>query len=290
MSLEANKFRLGVFFFLSSILFIAAMVWLTGWFRSEKTHTYVCYFDESVQGLEDGSTVRYNGVPVGKVDHIGVAPEGRLVEVVVSLEASFPVGDDIAARLDFVGITGLRVVNLRRPDADDITVQDLSFNPKYPVIPVQRSQLEQLDIGLQRFLQVMAEIDFAAIGSKSVRFLDNLNTFMEGEELAMLMDTAGHTTNHLDSLITVYLDLGRKLDGLAGEFASGVPGIREDIEEIVLSVSELSEGVRSMSFDFNSLVSDLEELIGEISTLIARIGEDPGSFLFGRPQEEDRWP
>jgi hypothetical protein len=113
---------------------------------------------------------------------------------------------------------------------------------------------------------------------------------MESEELAMLMDTAGHTTHHLDSLITVYMDLGRKLDGLAGEFSSSVPGIGEDIEEIVQSVSELSEGMRSMSFDFNTLVSDLEELIGEISALIARIGEDPGSFLFGRPQEEDHWP
>ena len=72
MSLEANKFRLGVFFFLSAVLFISAMVWLTGWFDNEKTHTYVCYFDESVQGLEDGSTVRYNGVPVGTVEGLEI--------------------------------------------------------------------------------------------------------------------------------------------------------------------------------------------------------------------------
>ena len=105
MSMEANRFRLGVFFFLGSLIAISVMVWLTGWFKSEATKSYVCYFSESVQGLEEGSSVRYNGVPVGTVDEIHVAPDGRLVEVMVSIDSEFPVRSDLEARLVFVSIS-----------------------------------------------------------------------------------------------------------------------------------------------------------------------------------------
>ena len=92
MSMEASRFRLGLFFTLGTVLFVAMMIWLTGWFRNPDTRPYVCYFSESVQGLETGSSVRYRGVPVGTVERIAVAPDGRLVEISELRDHPFMVG------------------------------------------------------------------------------------------------------------------------------------------------------------------------------------------------------
>ena len=42
---------------------------------------YVSYFDESVQGLDVGSPVKFRGVTIGTVGGIDVAPDHRHVEV-----------------------------------------------------------------------------------------------------------------------------------------------------------------------------------------------------------------
>ena len=47
----------------------------------QKGSVYVTYFDESVQGLQVDSIVKFRGVDIGTVRKIGVAPDQRLVEV-----------------------------------------------------------------------------------------------------------------------------------------------------------------------------------------------------------------
>jgi hypothetical protein len=71
----------------------------------------VTYFDESVQGLDKDSPVKYRGVSIGRVENINVAPDAALIQVVLKIESGLESGiDDIVARLKSVGITGIMFV------------------------------------------------------------------------------------------------------------------------------------------------------------------------------------
>jgi len=51
-----------------------------------KGFLYATYFDESVQGLQVDSAIKYRGVEIGKVQSIGVAPDYRLIEVIMKID------------------------------------------------------------------------------------------------------------------------------------------------------------------------------------------------------------
>jgi len=71
MSAQANFFKIGLFVIGATVALVALLLILGSgeWFQSKVTME--TYLNESVQGLEVGSKVRYRGVVVGEVRRIG---------------------------------------------------------------------------------------------------------------------------------------------------------------------------------------------------------------------------
>src|SRR6266536_1709719 len=71
MSAKANYFKLGLFVIGATVALVLLLVILGSgkWFQSKTV--VETYFDESVQGLDVGSKVKYRGVNVGEVTKIG---------------------------------------------------------------------------------------------------------------------------------------------------------------------------------------------------------------------------
>ncbi|MEW6742473.1 MAG: MlaD family protein [Planctomycetota bacterium] len=119
-----NRWKLGLFVVMGLVLAFAALIWLGYEYFRLETIDAVTYFDESVQGLEEGSQVMVRGILVGSVVRIGPAPDGRHVEVLARLdrerfckvclidprhsgekEAPY-LPSDVRAQLALAGITG----------------------------------------------------------------------------------------------------------------------------------------------------------------------------------------
>ena len=71
MSQKANYFRLGIFIIAASAILVAIILALGAGTAFKRTVTIETYFDESVQGLDVGSAVKYRGVQIGRVTRIG---------------------------------------------------------------------------------------------------------------------------------------------------------------------------------------------------------------------------
>ena len=111
---------------------------------------YVTYFDESVQGLQADSVVKYRGVDMARCGRIGVAPDQRLVEVVMKIEVKdFNVGG-VVAKLTLAGITGIVYVELDRKKPGEPSLRPTGFRPPYPVIPSAPSDITQIEQQHQR--------------------------------------------------------------------------------------------------------------------------------------------
>jgi phospholipid/cholesterol/gamma-HCH transport system substrate-binding protein len=75
--------------------------------------TYHVQFDGSVPGLLVGAAVLFNGIRVGEVTDLGLAPDNpRRVDATISVTSTTPVRADTKVGLEFQGLTGVPVVAL----------------------------------------------------------------------------------------------------------------------------------------------------------------------------------
>jgi phospholipid/cholesterol/gamma-HCH transport system substrate-binding protein len=89
------------------------VLWYTNTHERREYQRYEVYFSGSVSGLNEGSTVRYLGVNVGKVARIRLDPRAaNRVLALIDVEKATPVGADTLARLSMQGVTGLLFIDL----------------------------------------------------------------------------------------------------------------------------------------------------------------------------------
>jgi phospholipid/cholesterol/gamma-HCH transport system substrate-binding protein len=75
--------------------------------------TYHVQFDGSVPGLLVGAAVLFNGIRVGEVTDLGLAPDNpRRVNATISVTSTTPVRADTKVGLEFQGLTGVPVIAL----------------------------------------------------------------------------------------------------------------------------------------------------------------------------------
>ncbi|HMO65548.1 MAG TPA: MlaD family protein, partial [Verrucomicrobiota bacterium] len=70
MSTSTNYFKLGVFLLAAAALLVGALLFLGAGRMFRPQVMFETYFNESVQGLELGSAVKFRGVNVGSVRRI----------------------------------------------------------------------------------------------------------------------------------------------------------------------------------------------------------------------------
>ena len=75
--------------------------------------TYHVQFEGSVPGLLVGAAVLFNGIRVGEVTELGLAPDNpRGVNATISVASTTPVRSDTKVGLEFQGLTGVPVIAL----------------------------------------------------------------------------------------------------------------------------------------------------------------------------------
>lgn len=87
-------------------------VWIAGLSSSAKV-CYDVYFSRGVAGLNRGSNVSFQGVPVGEVERIGLLPERpEFVWVRINVDEGTPVLQGTQATINGVGFTGVSEIVL----------------------------------------------------------------------------------------------------------------------------------------------------------------------------------
>src|SRR5450432_1030699 len=101
-------------FVLAAILAVFGFVyWLHNTAGLGPRATYHVQFEGSVPGLLVGAAVLFNGIRVGEVTDLGLAPDSpRRVNATISVASTTPVRSDTKVGLEFQGLTGVPVVAL----------------------------------------------------------------------------------------------------------------------------------------------------------------------------------
>jgi phospholipid/cholesterol/gamma-HCH transport system substrate-binding protein len=304
---KTSKFMIGLFVTLGSLIGVVLVIWLGAAKYFEKGLIYATYFDESVQGLQVDSSVKYRGVDVGRVLKIGVAPDNKLVEVVMKVDFSGGAETDLVAKLKSAGITGIVFIELDRWEGDEpVPVHEMKFKSEYPVIPSRPSEIRQIMAGLADIYGKIHKIDFEGISKELRNTAKSLSAFFNSARLNNTMKHMESTTMSLDSTT-------RKIDKMVAE--GRVDKVLVDTHKTLIETRQLITEVRNeigamkmadtagkanrlldhldgrtlkISADMEDALQDIKSNSENLNRLLERIQSNPSELIFGNPGISDR--
>ena len=174
---RTDSWKLGLFVLAGMILLVGAAFYLGARRLIRPSVEVISFFDESVQGLDTGASIKMRGVGIGKVTEISFAPDRRVVQVTsqIYLDVLEGVGladlatnadlfqmlpDDLRVRLAVTGITGVRYLEVDSVDPadglDPVLMFDLPTN-HLPARPSTLRGLEQSVISLASSIPVVMQ-------------------------------------------------------------------------------------------------------------------------------------
>lgn len=113
METRASYVLIGAFTLLVFLGAFAFVLWIGKVSLEREWNYYDIVFEEAVTGLTVGGAVQYNGIQVGEVRKLSLAPDDpRRVIAHVRLNGDTPVKTDTKAKLALLGITGVTVIQL----------------------------------------------------------------------------------------------------------------------------------------------------------------------------------
>jgi phospholipid/cholesterol/gamma-HCH transport system substrate-binding protein len=255
----------------------------------ERGDLYVTYFDESVQGLQEDSRVRYRGVDVGLVMAIKLAPDQKLIEVTLKLKLKKEVAKEAVAQLKVNPISGQVYLELdrRKPD-EEVRTFKLAFTPKYPVIPSRFSDIQKAMSGINILVEKLEEADTKGIFDQVRSTAKQVEVFFRGPRMDSILEKVEGTMANLQSStgsVDKILASGRVEEVLTEArdtlkqthtTLSKVQGLMTRVDEAVGRTANLTADIRATSQNLRNATETLD-------TLVNRINERPSDLLFGKP-------
>jgi phospholipid/cholesterol/gamma-HCH transport system substrate-binding protein len=227
MSQKVSRFKVGVFVLIGVAMMLGSIVGLGTLRYFQPGRSYVTFFNESVQGLQRDSTVKYRGVDVGRVKDIRVGPDYKLIEVVMDIQFHGEPEQDMVAQLKTVGITGIVFVelDLKKPGEPDLSPR-ITFAAEYPIIPSKPSELTRVLSVIDKVTKEIEQINFKAMADKVESVLDSTNSLVSDNRWKKLLKLLENSTEHLNSLLTK-ADTAVKKSDLEGILKSTTQALAE---------------------------------------------------------------
>jgi phospholipid/cholesterol/gamma-HCH transport system substrate-binding protein len=190
MASQKTKFAVGLFLACGMVFAVLVIIWLGMSRFLEKGRYYVTYFDESVQGLSIDSPVKYRGVFIGRVDRIDVAPDSKLIQVVLKIESGQTLDSSIVAQLKSVGITGSMFIEIdRKKTGEPDQSPKLNFPTKYPIVASKPSEIGELISGINAVLDQIKSLDLRGITERIKLTLENIDQKVSQADVKRISDS-----------------------------------------------------------------------------------------------------
>ena len=303
---KKNYFMVGLFVLIGLASGVVIIVWLSASQYLQKGKTYATYFDESVQGLQIDSSVKYRGVDIGIVDKIRVAPDYRLIEVIMKINYAGNL-DNTIAKLKTVGITGIVYVELdHRKTGDIANSPKITFTPEYPVIPSNSSDVKQILSGIDSVIEQINQIDFKGMSDQLKITIKSINTFVSGDEMKRIIKNLDTMAISLDSAadkVNKIVSDGR-FDDILDDTRESIKEAKAVIKKLKVEVNALNVG--ETSDKANRLIDNTSrtiKLVGEelqttsenlrrasenLDEVLERLKADPSDIIFSEPPAKKR--
>jgi phospholipid/cholesterol/gamma-HCH transport system substrate-binding protein len=272
---KQQKVRIGLFAVATGALLLLVLVTFAGVHFWQSRDRYYVEFDSTVYGLEKGADVYLNGIRIGKVAEIGLAKHDiRKVRVALDINEDAPVRTDTTAVLQFAGITGLKVIDLR---GGSLGAAEL---PEGGLIPVGETILDKLEEkGMAMLDQTQLLLERAnSIVAKTDTIVGNLAEVTDTANLGDIMAQTRATATNL-------AHASASLRGLVDENRAGLRASIRAIEETATRAANLVDGNQ-----VKAAVADLRQASRSFKELAREVRQKPSRLLYSKPEADRKLP
>jgi phospholipid/cholesterol/gamma-HCH transport system substrate-binding protein/paraquat-inducible protein B len=295
-----SYFKVGLFVIVASVIAVVGVVLLGVGSIFEKSSLVETYIDESVQGLDVGSAVKFRGVPIGKVERISLtsaeyATRKRYVLVRVGIAPTmleFPLSDPnhagfrlevergLRLRLAAQGLTGVAYIEADYADPQRNPPLEIDWQPRYPYVPSIRSRITQLSESVEKILRSIESVDLGRLVDGIEKSLSTITKVAEGANL----DKIGKETS---AFLAEIRDTNRQMKEIVGsadlksalkDTAGAAKGAREIIDnaekplkQLMAELPQTSESLTRLVRRLDSVANDLPETSTQLRQTIQRM-------------------
>ncbi len=288
MSQKPNYFKIGLFTILGTLLLaFAIVIFGAGKFFQEKIYVET-YFDQSVQGLNVGSALKYQGVDIGNVSEMGfvfaeyntdyqyVYVRAEIYPTLVSktgkgmYKNEFErkkglkemIENGLRLQLASQGITGVAFLNAVYLDPKDHLPVEINWKPKYIYIPSAPGTITLITQAIEKLTKTIESIDFKGISDEVNKLIvttsnavDDANIKEVSEDLRAVLKSLDRTVSSIDSIVN------------SPEVLASLKNVKESTAELPATIAELKRTIHKTDQILNSRENNLRVVIENIELI-----------------------
>lgn len=288
-------------------------VWLVG-YNTERRRCFDIYFSQGVGGLNRGSNVSYNGVPVGQITQVSLLPQRpEFVWVRIEVDEQTPVLQGTNAQIRGVGFTGVSEIQLEgaasgaqaltRPGPQGCPVIPASAGGLGALLNSAPELLDRIQRLTERLTELLSDRNQNAISD----ILENVQRTTDvlaarSPELADAIGDARIAAREAGiaaQRVGVLADSTTRLVNEEGRPAA------QDLRRTIASLQQTTAGIDTLVGDarpgvqnltkttlpeVNRLVRDLRELTANLEGFSQRLDQGGVTGVLGSPKLPDHKP
>jgi phospholipid/cholesterol/gamma-HCH transport system substrate-binding protein/paraquat-inducible protein B len=316
---KANYYKIGVFVILGFIIVVVGIVLFgAGKFFREKVMIET-YFDQSVQGLDVGAPLKFQGVQIGNVSEIAFVFNYYKTENNYVLVRSQIYPDKVGIRkirgkilsederkallqgmidkglrleLASQGITGLAFLNMVYLPSRRQQPLPVDWKPEYFYVPSAPGTITLITQTIEHLTETIQTIDIKAITDKVDRLLKTTNQAVEDAQIAAvsqdirkLVVSLEGNSNNLDEILQ-----SKEVQQSLQNFSMTMENVNSVSKEIPRTIAELNKSLNEINRftsvqrqQLDAIFEDIRMTSENLRELTDTAKRYPSWVLFGNP-------
>ena len=327
MSRRPNPTKIGLFLLGALIIAIAGTAVLASntWFQQRET--FISFFPESVNGLENGAPVKFQGVPVGTVKAIDIridqrdnsfnvpveydidlrrltTPRGTYVNLADTLVLRQQIEKGLRAQLQAESfVTG--VLYLELSYRTDTTPPRLEVNTEWPEIPTTPSLMAALGGGAGSLLSkvndifnrvsvLLGDVNMREINAAVVQSAKAVERLVGSPELRATLREMPGATAQLNRTLAEAEKLVSRANGAIDPMQTQLTGVSTEAVTTLQALRKTLDETHGLlsadtgpGFALTGALTSLREAADALTLLITSLERNPDMLLRGKKPPEE---
>jgi phospholipid/cholesterol/gamma-HCH transport system substrate-binding protein/paraquat-inducible protein B len=293
MSTGPHYFKVGLFVITAMTIGVIGVIFLGAGSLFEKKFLVETYFEESVQGLDVGSPLKFRGLPIGRVEELTMVAkeyvtDRRYIMALASISSDAlrlrkghidpsiienEVKQGLRIRLGFQGLTGTAYLELDYMDPIQYPALQIDWKPHHLYIPSAPGTIARVSDALDRIMRTFEHVNAQEFTENLQKSMNAITQVLEKGNLERLSE---QTLNLIKEMRETNLRIGAILEGpevtsILSDTSSTMAAARRMVEESQKPLQQLLTAVTHASSDIDNLTKSLHSISGDAPEALARL-------------------
>ena len=282
MGRKANQAIIGGFILGAVLLAVAGIVGLDGGRFFRHTRTAVAYFDGSLEGLDTGAPVTFNGVKIGSVTDVRVVIDPKEKSIRTPVFFTIDAGrlrDGGGGHLTRHGLPdlaeliahGLRArLQLQSLVTGQLAVA-LNFYPDTPVRLVGHSkhvpEIPTIPSSFERLTRTLENLPLDTLVTEAIRTMHSVEALATAPELKAVVTNANRVLADVDGTVR---DVRSRIGPLATTVHDTAAATRTTMEEAQRTMTDMRTALAQLTPPAAATLAEYQALAQDARRLVAR--------------------